>query len=492
MKVKHTLFALAIVGILAGLLYYLNRQPETPNPDAIPRENLFSFTADQVAEFTLEAPSQPAATFRRLPDEPAPAKPEPAAAPGEGAPQEQSTARWEIAAPEGIAADSSVIQAFLEEAAAMRTTILVGETAPNWSQYGMDAPTRTYHFKLKDGKALKMSIGTQNPGAYAHYVRRDDSQTVLLIDNTDNKSLIEKTLFDLRDKRILPVDMIQASRVELRFSFGGQQISDQELARVRELGLQTRSPRIVFTKQADGNWELAEPHVRTDAGNSSFLLGTLAGGSMKSLEEEKPASLAKYGLDQPEIRIEVTTPSGTQSLLVGKQVTRGEEQSYYAKNSVWPHVFTILRTDFDQLNQDLIGYRERYLFDFETTYATGVEIQGPSGKFGLIRRGEEWFKTGSPEVLMPQVKVDNFVNGIHALRIANYTTDEPGRFAAYGLDNPWMTIKVTRGPDNLEETILFGRKNNKFYGARQGEPSVYELAPNEPENLENKIKELNS
>ena len=39
--------------------------------------------------------------------------------------------------------------------------------------------------------------------------------------------------------------------------------------------------------------------------------------------------------------------------------------------------------------------------------------------------------------------MQNFLSAIHALRIANYTTDAPGHFAAYGLDKPWMTAKVT-------------------------------------------------
>jgi hypothetical protein len=53
-----------------------------------------------------------------------------------------------------------------------------------------------------------------------------------------------------------------------------------------------------------------------------------------------------------------------------------------------------------------------------------------------------------------------------------------------------MRIKVTFGDQNQEEIILFSRRNNKFYAARQGEPSVYELSPTEPENLESKLSEL--
>jgi hypothetical protein len=492
MKVKHTLVALALVAVLGGLLYFLMRQPEKPAEDAIPREDLFTFTPDQVAEFTIEAPAQPAATFRRLPDAAAPA-PDTATPPAEGEPTEpKPEPRWEIVEPAGIAADSAQIQMFLEEIDAMQGSLLEVDGAPAWSEYGLDAPEKSYRFKLKDGKEAQFAIGKQNPGEYARYSRRDNAPPVVLIDNVDNKALIEKTLFDLRDKRILPVDITsQASRLELRFNFGGAAASAEELAKARELGLPTRSPLIVMTRDAgSGNWLLDEPRVRTDYGATGYLISTLAGGQMRSVEQETASGLAQFGLERPEIRAEVTTPAGKQSLLVGKQGTEGQEQFFYAKNSVWPHVFTILRTAYDQLNQDKEAYRNRFLFDFTTTNAKRLAIKTQSAEHVFALRGEEWFMAGSPERKMEQFQVDNFLNSIHSLRVAYYPSDAPNRFAAYGLNEPWMQIRVTFGENNQEETILFARRNNKFYAARQGEDSVYELSPNEPENLETKLKEL--
>ena len=486
MNVKHTILAFVILLALGGAFYFLNRQPEKPSADAIPKEDLFSFTPDQVEEFSIEAASQPPATFRRLPT----TQPREKAAFPEGEASDKPISQWEITTPQGIAADHSQIQMFLEELPGLKGAPLAGEAAPVWSDYGLDQPEKTYRFKLKDGKEVAFSIGKQNPAEYARYARRDNSAPVLLVDNIDDKSLIEKALFDLRDKRILPVDINQATRLEVRFSFAGQQSSAEELAMARELGLPTRSPLVVMTKQANGNWDLDEPRVRTDHGATGYLLSTLSGGLMKTLEAENSASLAPYGLNQPQIRVDVTTPSGKQSLLVGRQETKGEEQFFYARNTAWPHIFTILRTVYDQLNQDKEAYRERYLFDFDTTNATRVEIQGPSGEWRFGRRGEEWFMAGAPETKMAELKVDNFLNSIHSLRVSTYTTDQPNRLAAFGLDKPWMRIKVGFSEKNLEETVLFARRNNKFYAARQGEPSVYELSPTEPENLESKLQEL--
>jgi hypothetical protein len=113
----------------------------------------------------------------------------------------------------------------------------------------------------------------------------------------------------------------------------------------------------------------------------------------------------------------------------------------------------------------------------------------------VAQRGGDWYAAAGPQTQNKEMKLDstkmqNFLSAIHALRISNYTSDEPGRFAAYGLDKPWMTTKVTFGDKNQTETIVFSRKDKKFYAGRVGEPSVYELSPNEPDNLQSKVKEL--
>ena len=77
--------------------------------------------------------------------------------------------------PDGVAADSSQIQTFLEEIVGMQSTPLKQDAAPNWSEFGLDKPDHSYQFKLKDGKTVSLDIGQQNPGAYARYARKDNA-----------------------------------------------------------------------------------------------------------------------------------------------------------------------------------------------------------------------------------------------------------------------------------------------------------------------------
>jgi hypothetical protein len=196
--------------------------------------------------------------------------------------------------------------------------------------------------------------------------------------------------------------------------------------------------------------------------------------------------------------VEVSGAEETATLLIGEETSeetmdataRESNKFYFAKNSLRPHVFTILKNVYDQLNRDLEYYRNRYLFDFETSSATRVEINGPTGELLFERRGEDWYRAGIQETQMAELKVDNFLNSIHSLRIQSYVNDAPNRFIAYGLNDPWVRVRVTFGEQDQQETILFSRQEEKFYGARVGESSVYEMAPREPEIMEGNLEDL--
>ena len=473
MKVKHTLLAFVLLLGLGGIFYYLNSRPENASPDDIPKEKIFSFQPDQVQQFALEISNEPSTSVQRVTPAPDPS--------------------WKIVQPQGIAADNGSIQSFLGELPSLQATPLEGETAPDWSQYGLDKPTRTFSFQLQDGTSATLAIGGANPNGTAHYARLGDSGPVLLLDDAENRSLFVKTLLDFRIKKILPIDPNQGERLVVHLPVAGV-------------------PReVVLAKQPSGFWDLDEPRVRTDHGATGYLYVTLTGGLMQSIVQENPASLDDFGLAKPAIRVDVTTPQGVTSLFVGRKAVEelGAQELFYAKSSVWPHVFTISRQVYDQISQPPVNYRNRSLFDFETENVRRVDIQGPTGDLSFEKRENIWFNVShlakpeespaTPEANMAPVKettgelrVGDFLNDIHALRIAQYPSDAPDRYSAYGLDKPWLTVKVAFGENDQVETILFSRRDGKFYAARQGEPSVYEMSPNEPEHLEAALKVLAS
>jgi len=244
--------------------------------------------------------------------------------------------------------------------------------------------------------------------------------------------------------------------------------------------------------------------VRTDFGSTNYFISNALTASMNSAEAENPKSLSPYGLDRPQIVVELTGPDGTHTLSIGNQKEApqkpGEENKppaqsdlvYYAKNSQWPVVFTIAKTVYDQFNQVVDNYRSRFLLDSDSSNARRVEIQGPDGELRLEKKGGDWFKGANATDKVDANKVNEFLTTVHDLRIESFTEDKPGHLAEYGLEKPWLRVKITFGEANKQETIVFAGKDKKFYGARVDEPSIYEMIPNGQDTIQPKLKALSS
>jgi hypothetical protein len=362
MKVSHTLIALVILAALGGVFYYLNQQPaETSSTSSEPpKKKVVAFDAGQVEEFTIEVPDQPTATVRRAA----------AAAGASGAPPSgDGAAQWEIVAPAEIAADSAEVRSFVEEIPKLEGTPLEGGPALEPSEYGLDNPQKTFRFKLKDGRTVALSIGKENITGSSKYAKLDSAPDLFLLE-TATARVLDKTLFDLRDKRAIPVNVDNAQEIAVEFDYKGQ------------AGQPAQAGRFVFTKQSNGNWQLTAPAVRTDFGSSNYFVTALGGAVLRAVEEEAPAAIARFGLNKPAIRLTVKLADGrSANLLVGNKA--GDEAAYYAQNSVWPQVFKINQTTYDQFNQQLDNYRrelDRALLTFRHWRSRDVLRECNSGR----------------------------------------------------------------------------------------------------------------
>jgi hypothetical protein len=87
------------------------------------------------------------------------------------------------------------------------------------------------------------------------------------------------------------------------------------------------------------DWTLTKPTPgKPKEDKLSTLLFTLEVVKGTRVVEEKPKDPAKYGLDKPEVRVQISLPKGPQELLIGKKAGATE---YYARSSSQDAVFTV-------------------------------------------------------------------------------------------------------------------------------------------------------
>jgi hypothetical protein len=235
------------------------------------------------------------------------------------------------------------------------------------------------------------------------------------------------------------------------------------------------------TKKAE--WRILEP-VKTDADQVTIngLVSNLKGVQLEQVVADAPETLEPYGLEEPEIQIDVLPAEGEtapKTLLVGAKSPIGSNSyaMWEGENEVLL-LSTHLTPAFDKGLHDL---RHKKLFAFKRDDVERLRILR-SGKpeMELAREEDKW------EIVLPirarasETEVDQILNKLTTLKAEAFMDESPEDLAAYGLEEPVWTIEVVLKPDQTKASLLIGSifegQGKGYLYAKRGErPAVVSL-----------------
>ena len=174
------------------------------------------------------------------------------------------------------------------------------------AQFGLSDPQTIVDFKAEGGASGSFKLGSKNPTQSEIYAMKGGTNTVVLV-SAFQESSFNKEPFALRDKRILKFDREKADTLAL--AKGANSI---QLAR------------------SGSEWKVVKPvEARSDYSAVEGFITRLSSANMSKLVEEKPADLAKYGLDKPVMTVTIGAGSAKTVLEVGKT----ENDQTYARDA---------------------------------------------------------------------------------------------------------------------------------------------------------------
>jgi hypothetical protein len=202
---------------------------------------------------------------------------------------------WKLTQPLSAEADHDALEAFLNSLARLRADELVAEkpTEEQLKTFGLDKPVTRWQFLSGDKVALDLSVGALEKGGQRRYARLAGKDLVFLLD----AKLSGQVLAEYRPRAVFK-DNIDPAQIEaVRF---GYRKDPFEL------------------KKVDGNWEVAgKPDVKVNARAVSDTLSALRDLKLERYILDTGAQLKLFGLDPADLVLEVTTPAGKQTLLIG-------------------------------------------------------------------------------------------------------------------------------------------------------------------------------
>jgi len=333
--------------------------------------------------------------------------------------QKNEEGEWLITEPLEAKADKYEVGRLASDFSDLKIERVVEEEPEDLQKYDIPQKEISLWFKNKD-KPVKILIGMENPLGNTFFAKRDDETRVVLIPS-NLKSLMEKSLFDFREKNI--------------FKF--------ETDDVKSVKLLAKKTLWVASKKGE-EWFFRNP-VNALAKSSKIgdILSSLSGLKAKEFvsEEKKKADVKKYGLDRPEYEISLGMPLKNQEVTFS---LHKKDDKLYATTSLSTKIVEAEDSLISDLEKEAGELREKEVANFYSWEANRLHLKMGEIDWELVKDEEDNWHFESPlKEEADKSKVQTFIHKIESLEATEFI-DPPLslNLKDYGLDHPQAEVKI--------------------------------------------------
>jgi hypothetical protein len=407
-----------VLAALAAGLYFSNKQKsaEAAKPPADASPKILALTDSDVSKVDLKKKGA-----------------------GETVIERNNAGKWQLTAPKQFLADQETAGQLVTSAASVASDRVVEDKASDVSGYGLKAPSLEVDVTTKAGKTSKLKIGDDTPTNSGAYAMLEGDPRVFTVASYV-KSGLDKSVNDLRDKRLLTFDQDKLSRVELM-----AKKQDMEFGRDKD------------------QWQIVKPKpLRADGLQVEELIRKLKDAKMDltvSDEDAKKAASA-FASGTPLATVKATDASGTQQLEVRKN-----KDDYYAKSSAVDGVHKVTADLGTGLDKGLDDFRNKKLFDFGFNEPNKIEMHDNGKTHAFQKTGEDWFSNGKK---LDSTSVQSLLD-----KLRDFSASKFVDFTAVA--TPSIDLTVTSNDGKRIEKVLISKQGSDYVARRDNEPSLYGL-----------------
>lgn len=378
----------------------------------------------------------------------------------------ESEAEWQMAAPINAKADAKEIRSILDALHLLKVVEFTKDGTTDLTEYGLENPRIHVSLELRHGSQALL-VGSDIPDTAHVYVKPVALDAVYAV-NKEILSALDKSVFDLRDKRVIDFQRTATKRFEIQ---------------------RRGEAKIVCTKDLKGVWQIEEPvALKADAEVVDDLLFGI--DSLKAVEfaAEQPTSLKRYGLEDPFMQVSFFTPDGQPAVLL---LGHMQGNMVYAKARNARHVVLVKGQLLELAGLGVAGLRDKQVLDFKSEDAFKLTLRHGNVQLTCQKQGVNWR-------LVSPVQQDAKNGAVNSLiyRLADLTAD---RYLASApdlnvtrLNKPEVQATVTL--KNLKEyTLQIGgaAENDQRYARLRAAPdTVFLLDPSISDELRKTVADL--
>jgi hypothetical protein len=424
MKIRGLLIATIIFAALAGVLYWSDHHKpsaEAAKPDAEIAPQILKLDQSSITKLELKKRDAPAIELTKTGSD------------------------WKITEPKPFGADPATVASMLSTISSLASDRLV-EDKGDFGRYGLASPSFELDITEKDNKTQRLLLGDATPaGSGVYAALGGDSRVFTLADY--HKTALDKTVNDLRDKRLLTVSPDKVSRLEIAGKNG----------------------EIEFGRNKD-EWQIIKPKpMRADTIAISELVSKLTDARMDLSGSDKAATEtdSAFAKDTPLATVKVTDESSTEQLQIRKA-----KGMYYARSSQVEGAYKVDSSLADSLNKNVDDYRNKKPFDFGYSDPNKLEIHSGAKTYSLMRGGEDWWDNGKK---MDGDSVQSLISTLRDLSAE--------KFVDSGFTTPEIEATVTSDDGRRVDRVTISKSGSNYIAKREAESTLYQLAAQSGDDL---------
>ena len=422
MKPKGLFVAVVLLAVLAGAIWYSNKkQAATPAKSATDTTSkLLTIPADQFQEIRIKKPAE--TLDLKLVD-----------------------GKWRIVEPKPLPADQDAVTAMVTSLSALTADKTIEDNATDLKAYGLDMPNVEVTVTKKDGKSAGLLVGDPTPTNSGSYAKLPDSSKIYTVASFV-KTGLDKSVNDLRDKRLLTFDSDKLTRVQLA----------------------AKGTPVEFGKNGQNEWQILKPRpLRADGSQVETLISKLKDAKMDPLVSDDDAKKAAAAFASG-TRVALATVSdgnGDQTL----EIRKDKDKNYYAKSSVVDGYFKVASDVGDAVDKEADDFRNKKLFEFGFSDPSKIELKGAV----YTKSGDKWM---SGAKTMDNASVQSLIDKLRDLTAIKFV-EKPG-------GDPVFEATVTSNAGKKVEKVTVRKQGTDYFAQREGEPSIYQLDSKAVEDLQ--------
>lgn len=407
--------ALALLALVGGGIGYLLYQDSQPAKEsAASDKRIFPDGLKQVEGFRLERPGEPALAV--------------SGSDAEG---------WRIEAPGAYQADPVMVGEVIGLLRSLEPERTIDAEGTNLDDFGLQSPMLRVAVQ-GGGQEYLLEIGGVNPTGGARYARRSDSGSLYLVGMATVNAL-NKTVGDLRQKRVFDASEFAARRISIESPAGNREL-------VRRDGRDwtfSNPPDFFADQRLIGEMVTQMLSLRTDV---SALNG-------ESLPESRFRALPLYA------RVRVATESSELEAEL-----RGTPGGVYARSETLGGIYPVPAEIDNFLRKPLAEFRDLRVFRFGFSDIFKLEYEGGGVNLSLEKPNENW-RQGDK-------KVDASAANTLADELRSATAAEYREGDAPGTATHRIRVETS---DGREERVSLHKGDEAIFAARAGEKGYYRL-----------------